>query len=72
MSWLLFYACGGWTLVLALFLSLVSLGLRDIVRGLASTNWRKVARGMCLLAAAVATIVVSYVLWVRWVGLPWP
>jgi len=72
MSMCLPYICGGWAAVAALFLSLAALGVRDIVRGVASRKWSTVARGVGLLAAAVATIVVSYNLWIRWVGVPWP
>jgi hypothetical protein len=72
MSMCLPYICGFWAAVAALFLSLAALGSRDLVRGVASRKWSILARGAGLLIAAVATIVVSYVLWVRWVGLPWP
>jgi len=69
---LLPYVCCGFAVVVALFLSLAVLGVRDTVRGLGSRSWSTVARGVGLLIAAAATIVVSYSLWLRWVGVPWP
>ena len=72
MSMCLPYICLYWALAVALLLSLVSLGVRDIVRGLGSRNWTTVARGVGLLIAAVATIMVSYMLWVRLTGPAWP
>ena len=68
MSMCLPYICLYWALAVALLLSLVSLGVRDIVRGLASRNWSTVARGVGLLVAAVVTIVVSYELWIWFTG----
>jgi hypothetical protein len=72
MSILLPYICFGFAIVVALFVSMGVLGLRDCVRGLASRNWSIVAWGVGLLIAAVATVLVSYNLWLRWIGVPWP
>jgi len=72
MSMLLPYICCGFAVVMGLFLSLGALGVRDCVRGLASRNWSTVARGVALLIAAVATVLVSYKLWLQWIGVPWP
>jgi hypothetical protein len=72
MSMLLPYICCGFAAVAGLFLSLAALGVRDCVRGLASRNWATLARGVALLVGAVATIVVSYKLWVRFTGPAWP
>jgi hypothetical protein len=51
-----------------LFLSLAVLGVRDCVRGVASRNWSTVARGVALLIAAVASVIVSYRVWIWSVG----
>jgi len=72
MSMLLGYVCCAFAVVVALFVSLGAVGVRDCVRGLASRNWSTVARGVVLLIAAVATVLVSYNLWLRWIGVPWP
>jgi hypothetical protein len=72
MSMLLPYICCGFAVVAGLFLSLAVLGVRDCVRGLAARDWSTVARGVVLLIAAVATVLVSYNLWLRWIGVPWP
>lgn len=72
MSMCLPYICGAWAAVAALFLSLAALGGRDIVRSLGSRNWTMVARGVGLLIAAVATVIVSYRLWMWVFGPPSP
>jgi uncharacterized membrane protein len=72
MSMLLPYFCCGVAVVVGVFLSLAVLGVRDCVRGLASRNWTTVARGVGLLIAAVASIIVSYRLWMWWLGPPSP
>jgi predicted ABC-type sugar transport system permease subunit len=69
---LLPYICCAFAVVVALFVSLGVLGVRDCVRGVASRNWSTVARGVALLIAAVATVIVSHNLWLRWIGVPWP
>jgi hypothetical protein len=69
---LLPYICCGFAVVVALFVLLGTLGVRDCVRGLVSRNWGTAARGVALLVAAVATVLVSYNLWLRWIGVPWP
>jgi len=69
---LLPYFCCGLAVVVGLSLSLAALGVRDCVRGLASRNFTTVARGVGLLIAGVATIFVSYRLWMWWLGPPSP
>jgi hypothetical protein len=69
---LLGYVCCAFAVVVALFVLLGTLGVRDCVRGLVSRNWGIAARGVALLVAAVATVLVSYNLWLRWIGVPWP
>jgi hypothetical protein len=68
MSMLLPYICCGFAIVVGLFLSLAVLGVRDCVRGVASRNWSTVARGVALLIAAVASVIVSYRVWIWSVG----
>jgi uncharacterized membrane protein len=72
MSMLLPYICCGFALVVGLFLSLAALGVRDCVRGLGSRSWSTLARGVGLLVAAIATIVVAAILWIRFTGPAWP
>lgn len=70
MSTLLGYICCAFTVVMGLFLSLAALGLRDMLRGVASRSRSTVARGFALLVVAVAIVVLSYRLWVWWIGPP--
>jgi hypothetical protein len=66
------YICCGFAIVVGAFASLAAFGLRDCVRGLESRNWGIVSRGVGLLVAAVATIIVSYGLWDWVTGPAWP
>ncbi len=70
MSTLLGYICCAFIMVMAVVLSLAALGLRDMLRGVASKSRSTVARGVAFLVVAVAIVVLSYRLWLWWIGPP--
>jgi hypothetical protein len=70
MSILLPYICCGFTVVVGLFSSLAALGVRDIVRGIATRSRYIVARGLGLLVVAVVVVALGYGVWMWWLGPP--